>query len=346
MCIAIIKPGNAPLPTLEQLENCAATNGDGAGLCYPIKGGGVQIIKGMQSAKEVHDFLQTQDFTLVPMMLHFRIGTHGGRRDPKHTHPFPIGRGTEEMEALQIVAQSAMMHNGIMSRFGYEAAISDTMAFARDALPQIMKMPKAAMDIVMSEVLGTHNKVAYMDKNGLVSKFGNWIEDGGLFWSNASYKSYASVASADPRRWGSCGSGAGRTKHGGYNQSGFYSRYDWGDDVPEDFPASPDALEELLVSPGEGELWSDLIEEDVTSVDTEKLSDESNAIVASEDFRARFVYRNRGSKIIRPEGVSIKDWDTLVSYRYMYSFIKDDEWDAYLLRLNEERTNQLASSGA
>ena len=91
MCIAIIKPGSAPLPTLEQLQNCAKTNRDGGGLCYPIAGG-VQIVKGFTTADAMFAFLQTQDFTSVPMMIHFRIGTHGDKGAPKHTHPFQIGR--------------------------------------------------------------------------------------------------------------------------------------------------------------------------------------------------------------------------------------------------------------
>lgn len=316
MCIAIIKFADSPLPTLEQLTNCADTNGDGAGLCYPTTNGKIQILKGMQSAKEVHDFLQTQDFKSVPMMFHFRIGTHGSKNGPKHTHPFPIGQSVEKMEELTSLCSSAMMHNGIMGKFGYDKSISDTMAFARDALPLILKMPAAAREAVLSEVLGTYNKIAYMDSSGVITKVGTWIEDGGLLWSNQSYKRYTTTSS-DPRKWGTArGCGAYGTR----------SAYDWGDDdLPETWPSTPPEGE-FLLSPGEGEFWSDLIEEDLAKVDEEELKAQAYEAIAKHlDSKLPVGYG-----IVRPDFVDAYDWDTIVSYRYMYAYIKDSAWDVYL----------------
>lgn len=316
MCIAIIKFADSPLPTLEQLQNCANTNSDGAGLCYPTTNGKIQIVKGLQSAEEVHDFLQTQDFTKVPMMLHFRIGTHGVKNGPKHTHPFPIGQSTEKMEELVHLCSSAVMHNGIMGKFGYDKAISDTMAFARDALPAILKMPASARDAVLSDVLGTYNKIAYMSSNGTITKVGTWIEDGGLLWSNQSYKSY-STASSDPRKWGFA-------KGCGYLGCG--SAYDWGDnDYPETWPSSPGDTEILLV-PEQGELWSDLIEEDLAKVDEESLRSEAFEAMA------RYSDSKLPLGVARPDFVDAADWDAIISYRYMYGFIKDPAWELYLKR--------------
>lgn len=309
MCIAIIKFADSPLPTLEQLTNCADTNSDGAGLCYPTTNGKVQILKGIQSAQEVYDFLQTQDFTKVPMMIHFRIGTHGDKNGPKHTHPFPIGQSTEKMEELVSLSSSALMHNGIMGQFGYDKAISDTMAFARDALPHILRMPAAARDSVLSGVLGSYNKIAYMDGSGLITKVGTWIEDGGLLWSNQSYKRYSAVSS-DPRKW--------------TPMKGCGVAYDWKDDEwPETWP-SPTVEQEELLAPEKDELWSDLIEDDIRFVDEEELRSQALEIYT------RFTDVSLPHGIVRPSDVTPNDWDTIVSYRYMYGFIKDPAWNLYL----------------
>ena len=313
MCIAIIKPGSAPLPTLEQLQNCAKTNRDGGGLCYPIAGG-VQIVKGFTTADAMFAFLQTQDFTSVPMMIHFRIGTHGDKGAPKHTHPFPVGAGQEEMEKLILESDMALMHNGIMYKFGYDKEISDTMAFARDALPHILKMPVECRGIVLSEILGTSNKIALMDSEGEISKVGTWIEDGGLFWSNTSYKTF--TYAADPRNWGSCA---------GYIQGGKYKnrKSSAQTTLPGDDESWPDPFAKTLKRPIDAQFWSEVIENDPINFDVDALRDDYFKISAA-------LGRSVPYGIEKPTALTNKEWDTVVSWRYTYSYIKDDEWDTYI----------------
>ena len=199
MCIAIYKPAGVPVPSLATLQACADSNGDGAGISYPCVGGKVQIIKGMGSAEEVFEALNAQDFTNGPVMIHFRIGTHGLKTDAKHTHPFPVGATTEVMEKLVHQCDHAVMHNGILGSFGYEKAISDTMAFARDFLPLILHhLDNPGVKAAMTEVL-SWDKVAIMAADGSVRMFGNWIKSDGIFYSNESFRSFGG---ADPRKWG------------------------------------------------------------------------------------------------------------------------------------------------
>lgn len=316
MCIAIIKPGSAPLPTLEQLQNCAKTNRDGGGLCYPTASGKVQIYKGFKDAESMFAFLQTQDFSSVPMMIHFRIGTHGDKGAPKHTHPFPVGKGQEEMEKLSYLTDMALMHNGIMYKFGYDKEISDTMAFARDCLPGLLQLPEVCRGIVLSEVLGTSNKIALMNSDGEISKVGTWIEDGGLFWSNTSYKSF--TYSADPRNWGPA---AGCVTGGKYKNRKSSAQTAFQDD---DFDQSwRDPFGKNLKRPTGAQFWSEVIENDPINFDVDALRDDYFAIT-------RVLGRQVPYGTDKPTALTNKEWDTVVSWRYTYNYVKDDEWDTYI----------------
>ena len=109
MCVAIIKPMGRDLPTDDILERCFQKNLDGAGIAYQNKNKtGFNIVKGLITYKNFKDKLTEivgamggeEKAKERLILLHFRIGTHGSKSDPKHTHPFPLSGKTEKSSPL------------------------------------------------------------------------------------------------------------------------------------------------------------------------------------------------------------------------------------------------------
>lgn len=207
MCIAIHKPADIALPSWTVLETCFNNNSDGAGFAYPAKQGGIRIVKGLMTFESFKSMLEKvaiasgslESLTKVDMLLHFRIGTHGDTRAATHTHPFPVAATAEQLMALRGFSEYAMIHNGILSSFagGYQSKFSDTMNFTASVLAPLSEngqdwFTQTGTAKLLSSLVGTANKVAIMGHGGKVMRYGDWTEDGGIYWSNTSYKySYA-----------------------------------------------------------------------------------------------------------------------------------------------------------
>src|SRR5690606_4790814 len=129
MCIIAIKPAGIKMPATETIENMWHNNPDGAGIMYAI-GGTVHIEKGFMTLKDFKKALKrlekTVNVTSTPIVLHFRITTHGGT-SPGNCHPFPV---TEKLPLLQMTkckAPLAVAHNGIIDIKPSQKNISDTI---------------------------------------------------------------------------------------------------------------------------------------------------------------------------------------------------------------------------
>ena len=92
MCIIAIKPAGIKMPATTTIENMWYNNNDGAGFMYAAKGT-VLIEKGFMTLEKFKAALnrleKSIDTTSTPIILHFRITTHGGT-SPGNTHPFPV----------------------------------------------------------------------------------------------------------------------------------------------------------------------------------------------------------------------------------------------------------------
>ncbi len=251
MCIAIIKPAGVELPDANTFANCWRSNSDGAGICYPCNGG-IQIYKGLKTLQEFMDAIDTLR-ALDPnierglMFLHFRIGTHGGRKDPKHTHPFPIGKEKDAMEELcQVAKVPVLMHNGIITDYGYDNEVSDTMAFARDAMPFFLDHLDDQNAIRAIRAIIGNDRLAVMGSDGSVTRVGHWIEVNGCCYSHDGYRDIGRTGFG--RTYGCATTNAA---HDGDWEQGWYGR--WNKLVDD-----KDNIEEKK-SPKVDELWSDLV---------------------------------------------------------------------------------------
>ena len=215
MCIAVIKPKNVDFPTKEQLKNCFDSNPHGAGFMYS-DGENLIIKKGFMSFKSFMEAFEKENISKDKLVFfHFRIATHG-LIDEGNTHPFPITKNIDMQRQQESVFKGyGLIHNGIFHydkeeflKYDVNNLISDTMLFAiqiqeafekdmtdinnlntiSDAIVYAMcKNSEAINNAISNNIIG-YNKVAIMNEKEELFKYGNWIEDNGVFYSNTDYK--------------------------------------------------------------------------------------------------------------------------------------------------------------
>jgi len=118
MCIICAKPIDITIPSRDTFAACFEANPDGAGIAYAHEGK-VYLHKGLMTItdfntklEEIETLIDTQK---TAMIFHFRIGTHGSKNNPIHTHPFPLVEDYETMERLNGVYDSVVVHNGVLN---------------------------------------------------------------------------------------------------------------------------------------------------------------------------------------------------------------------------------------
>jgi len=182
MCIAIMNAGKM-LPK-KKLSNCWTYNDDGAGMLFIQDGklvaekfanrGGDSFDKFYQRYTEVKTSVSGEQ----PMLLHFRIATHG--MSEEYLHPFFV---TSEL---------GLVHNGVIRGFGTQDK-SDTAEFTE----LLSTIPNVSMEMLdnlfiedaIYEYLGGTNKLIFLDNEGeyriFGEKLGEWIGDN--WFSNDSH---------------------------------------------------------------------------------------------------------------------------------------------------------------
>jgi len=164
MCIAILNNGKM-LPK-KKLQNCWNNNDDGAGILY-IQDGKLQVEKfsnavAVNSTQNFDKFfkrytdIKSSASGFMPMLLHFRIATHGFSDD--YLHPFLV---SDDL---------GLVHNGVISGFGSKE-LSDTAEFTQ-LLGTMPGMTNCDMlDIAFIEdaiytFIGASNKLIFLDATG------------------------------------------------------------------------------------------------------------------------------------------------------------------------------------
>lgn len=194
MCIIVIKPAGTTLPSATTLETCWEDNPDGAGIMY-ARDGAVHIEKGFMKLKSLKSRLRTLekeiDIPNTTMILHFRIGTSGGK-SPANTHPFPVSKSLDDLTKVVTTCDMAVAHNGIISIPIRSKNISDTMEYVlsqlsllREIAPNFCELP-TAMELIENQT--TYSKLVFLTGDGRYFTTGKYVEDEGLLYSNYGYK--------------------------------------------------------------------------------------------------------------------------------------------------------------
>ena len=192
MCIAILNNGKKI--TRQELSNCWVSNDDGAGMLY-IDNGKLAVFKQPNrdgynvSGRDFDTFVKEYDRVYkmskdlsMPILIHFRIATHG--LDPAYLHPFLVSDNV------------GLIHNGIIYGYGTRD-ISDTYEFTAElaTLPESLTRNVEFLDNqfisnAILDKLDSSNKVVFMDNTGdyrvFNAQLGHWSN--GNWFSNDAYK--------------------------------------------------------------------------------------------------------------------------------------------------------------
>lgn len=192
MCIIAAKPVGIEMPTDEIIENMWYGNSDGAGFMY-AKDGFVHIRKGFMRFGDFCDAIDAlakeNDLTELPLVMHFRITTHGGTK-PENCHPFPISDSVGVLSKLDSRTKLGVAHNGIIN-ITPRKGISDTMEYIAT---QLAPLHRAVPDFYRNKDLmqmienAIHSRMAFLTSKGDIYTIGEFVEDKGIKYSNTSYK--------------------------------------------------------------------------------------------------------------------------------------------------------------
>ena len=198
MCIIVYRPKSAVFPSDEVLARCWEANPDGAGLMYAHKGKLV-VQKGFMTLAEFMVAYRTIP-DKCPATLHFRIGTHGGKT-AANTHPWVV---VEKPDGVKL----AMVHNGVIHGYG-DLEYSDSRDFAENLRVFGERgVFNDSLQRLIHGVIGS-NKLVFMHANGDVFTFNEklGIEEGGCWYSNATFRPRVQITHAQDCRWWDQGEG-------------------------------------------------------------------------------------------------------------------------------------------
>lgn len=241
MCIAIFNKQN--LLSFDTIRNSWENNNDGAGLLW-IENGALQVFKEPNSMKRFYKkYKSIRAENALPILLHFRIGTHGNFAD-YNLHPFLVN------------SQIGFVHNGVIRITEIDARYSDTNHFNRLVL-QTMKTPARIFKdgsneaALVSHFCSTNSKLIFLNAAGQHRIFnesaGHWDKFGNWF-SNRTYEA-CSYRDFGGKKVAKASTPAGRT-YGGYYGGGYYDNWlTGGKEVSKPASASTPAKPAGKVSP-------------------------------------------------------------------------------------------------
>ena len=193
MCIIAAKPAGVKMPSDTYINNMFDNNSDGAGFMY-AHNNRVHIEKGFMNRESFYERLnelsEQFDITELPMVMHFRITTHGGTK-PENCHPFPVTDSIGQMKKLKCRTNIGVAHNGIITIDVRSKEISDTMEYiASQMAPLRRAVPDFYRNKDLLEMINNAigSKMVIMNKRGEMVFIGNFEETDGVKYSNTTYK--------------------------------------------------------------------------------------------------------------------------------------------------------------
>lgn len=186
MCIIIYKPEGVKSPTEKVLSKCLSVHKDGFGVMYRHSNK-IAIIKGLYKIEQINKIVSR-----IPIdseaCFHFRMATHGNV-SAGNCHPFPLSSKNDALTKNVGLFDSGVVHNGIISGFGYrnDSSLSDTM--------NLIKYISTHTRVYNTKSIGRFIKPHYGKFIVMTPEWtyywGDFIKDGGLSYSNTTYKDYS-----------------------------------------------------------------------------------------------------------------------------------------------------------
>lgn len=200
MCLIIVKKKNIHLPLEEHIRNGAKSNPHGIGIALWKSTKNEVYIK--KNFKDVDELLKWQIENVNisdAYMIHFRFAT-SGLVDEGNRHPFPITKNWELLRKEELYCQQAVMHNGVISKYGSHKTYSDTQKFVVDILSDETIKSNINNPTVHKLIEGflSGDRLSIMDNNGEIILLNDWEEEDSMMFSNAGYKTNRWVALYQP----------------------------------------------------------------------------------------------------------------------------------------------------
>ena len=191
MCIICVSPKRVRQPNVTTIRRMFRNNPDGAGYMV-ARDGKVTISKGFMDVDEYIEAIRAEHFTAKdPVVYHFRISTQAGV-NPQMTHPFPLSNRIEHMKVLDVECSCGVAHNGIirLTTDRNNREYSDTALFIANYLSLIIREPGDLKDELVRKRIHrlAGSKLAIMDADGYIATVGEYINQKGLLFSNASFE--------------------------------------------------------------------------------------------------------------------------------------------------------------
>jgi hypothetical protein len=204
MCVIAISPVGVNAPTEQNLKDMFKHNDDGAGISFVLDKA-VYTYKGLMKWADfektyalIEKKLRTagKTFNDVPIMYHFRIGTHGPNSEAL-THPFPISNQFKHLTALEYKSDVVMAHNGIIHSVVPRAGWSDTQQYISDIIMPLIKTDRHFYkNKHLQELMRNTNngsRFAFLDMDGNFTTVGEWVESDlpdlkGILYSNLNHE--------------------------------------------------------------------------------------------------------------------------------------------------------------
>lgn len=207
MCIIAIKKAGIDMIPASIMETMYENNSDGAGYMYAFDGK-VHIIKGfmkydalINSLDKLNDKHNLKDLSMV---FHFRIST-AGRVDGGNCHPFPVTDDFNQLRKTHVNTNLAMAHNGVIhafSPYNMNDIYNDTQHFIASCVSYLYSLNADFLaderTAELFENIIDGSRLAFLDSEGKIRTFGDWIETGGIMYSNTSYLSRKTYDSCIP----------------------------------------------------------------------------------------------------------------------------------------------------
>lgn len=185
MCVIAVSEAGVNAPTEQNLKDMFDYNDDGAGISFVLDKR-VYTYKGLMKwtdFEKTYALLEKKlkaagkTFKDIPVMYHFRIGTHGPNSEGL-THPFPISHDFKHLSALELSSDVVMAHNGIINSVTPRSGWSDTQQYISDIVLPLMKTDrhfyknKHLQRLLENTINGS--RLAFLDNNGEFNLIGDW----------------------------------------------------------------------------------------------------------------------------------------------------------------------------